>query len=85
MSMTYDIGPRVQAALEHSGYRKADIARRAGINWGQLWKILNGKQPTGCSGETVRRLALALEVSADYLLGLSDSPQGPHTEEHPHG
>jgi transcriptional regulator with XRE-family HTH domain len=73
MTEPYNIAPRVQRAFEQSGMTKAQIAQRAEIRWAQLQKILTGQRPQ-VSAETVRRLALALAVSSDYLLGLTDDP-----------
>ncbi len=69
----YNIAPRVQAALERSGLSHAEVARQAGMPWAQLWKILTGKRAT-VHAETLRRLALALDCTTDYLLGLRDTP-----------
>jgi transcriptional regulator with XRE-family HTH domain len=69
----YNIAPRVQRAFEQSGMTKAQIAQKAEIRWAQLQKILTGQRPQ-VSAETVRRLAQALDVSSDYLLGLTDDP-----------
>src|SRR5262245_60454882 len=73
MTEPYNIAPRVQRAFEQSGMTKAQIAQRADIRWAQLQKILTGQRPQ-VSADTVRRLAQALNVSSDYLLGLTDDP-----------
>ena len=73
MTEPYNIAPRVQRAFEQSGMTKAQIAQKAEIRWAQLQKILTGQRPQ-VSAETVRRLAQALDVSSDYLLGLTDDP-----------
>jgi transcriptional regulator with XRE-family HTH domain len=73
MTEPYNIAPRVQRAFEQSGMTKAQIAQRAEIRWAQLHKILTGQRPQ-VSADTVRRLAQALDVSSDYLLGLTDDP-----------
>ena len=73
MTEPYNVMPRVVAAFEYSGMTKAQVAKLAGIRWAQLHKVLQG-QRTHISAETIRRLALALNVSSDYLLGLTDYP-----------
>jgi len=73
MTEPYNIAPRVQRAFEQSGMTKAQVAQKAEIRWAQLQKILTGQRPQ-VSAETVRRLALALDISSDYLLGLTDDP-----------
>jgi transcriptional regulator with XRE-family HTH domain len=76
MTEPYNIAPRVQRAFEQSGMTKAQIAHKAAIRWAQLQKILTGQRPQ-VSADTVRRLAQALNVSSDYLLGLTDDPGKP--------
>jgi DNA-binding Xre family transcriptional regulator len=73
---TYDIRPHLRAAFARQGRSQAEIARRAELTWGQVWRLLDAEQGTGrVSSDTLRRLCLALECSADELLGLTDSPR----------
>lgn len=71
--MAYNIGPRVQSAREQAGMTKANLAQKAGLRWAQLHKIESG-QRLQVSAETVKRLARALRVTTDYLLGM-DIPE----------
>jgi transcriptional regulator with XRE-family HTH domain len=82
MTEPYNIAPRVQRAYERSGMTKAQIAQKAEIRWAQLQKILTGQRPQ-VSADTVRRLAQALDVSSDYLLGLTEDP-APRSHLRPH-
>ena len=70
MAEPYNIAPQVMAAWQQSGMTKAQLAKKAGLSWAQLQKILTGQRPQ-ISADTVRRLALALKCPSDYLLGLS--------------
>jgi DNA-binding Xre family transcriptional regulator len=75
MAEPYNIAPQALAAWKRSGMTKAQLAKKAGLSWAQLQKILTGQRPQ-VSADTVRRLALALECTSDYLLGLSGEEAG---------
>ena len=70
MAEPYNIAPQALAAWKQSGMTKAQLAKKAGLSWAQLQKILTGQRPQ-ISADTVRRLALALGCTSDYLLGLA--------------
>jgi transcriptional regulator with XRE-family HTH domain len=72
--MPYDLVPRLREAFDRSGLSHAAVAQQAGMSWAQLYKILQGKRPR-LAADTLRRVAVALNVSTDYLLGLSDHPR----------
>jgi predicted transcriptional regulator len=72
--MPYDLVPRLNEAFDRSGLRHAEVAQKAGMSWPQLYKILQGQRPR-LAADTLRRVAVALSVSTDYLLGLSDNPK----------
>jgi transcriptional regulator with XRE-family HTH domain len=72
--MPYNLVPRLNEAFARSGLSHAAVAQKAGMSWPQLWKILRGKRPH-LAADTLRRVAVALDVSTDYLLGLSNDPQ----------
>jgi transcriptional regulator with XRE-family HTH domain len=76
--MPWNIGERVAALRQQKGWTRAELARRTGLNQTHLWKIEEGHRPR-VEAETVRRLARALEVTTDYLLGMDieDSEQEP--------
>jgi transcriptional regulator with XRE-family HTH domain len=69
--LPYNIGPRAIIAFDRLGISQAELARRSGINWAQLWKIMRGERKNGVSSETIRRLSGALGCTSDFLLGLS--------------
>lgn len=63
-------GDRVRALREKRGMTALQLCVAASIAPGQLSDVENGKRDLQCRG--LRRLCLALEVSADFLLGLDD-------------
>ena len=71
-----EIGPigidldRMSALMDERGYNVATLAARAGLSTNTLIK-LRGRRSSSVAAETVARLAAALLVSVDYLLGLS--------------
>lgn len=72
-----DIGARLKAAREDLSLSHEQLAVKTGGKVGRQSIInieLHGQLP---KADTLRALAVALTVSADYLLGLTDDP-GPH-------
>lgn len=66
-------GARVREAREALGLSQTQAAAKAGLHTSQLSSIeLGHRQPRT---DALARLARALEVSADWLLGLSDNPR----------
>ena len=66
------LGERVAAARKRLGINQAELARRAALAPAAVWQIEHGDRRP--SAGTLRRLADALEVSADWLL---DRPEAP--------
>ncbi len=66
------IAERVRSAREWRGWSQTELARRAEIHPVVLNR-LEKKHKAGVQAETIRRLALALQVSADYLLGITQT------------
>jgi transcriptional regulator with XRE-family HTH domain len=65
------IAERVRKAREYRGWSQKELATRAGIHPVVLNRLEKGHK-AGVQAETIRRLAEALRVSADYLLSLTD-------------
>lgn len=65
-------GERLRAAREESSLSQERLGLMIDASRQQVhgWE----KQETAPNGETVKKLAIALGVTADYLLGLSDHP-----------
>ena len=70
----HELGKRIVAARAQRGWSQRELVRASGVGQNNLSVLEQGKKP-GVRADTVVRLACALEVSADYLLGLADSPR----------
>ena len=69
------IGERIVETRERKGWKQKELARVAGIPVPTLNRIERGQQ--SLFAERVVTLARALGVSADYLLGLTETPTPP--------
>jgi transcriptional regulator with XRE-family HTH domain len=63
---------RLKQIMVDKGHNAESLAEVIGRSERSIWRILSEGGNT--SDETVALIASALEVSADYLLGLSDEP-----------
>lgn len=74
------LGARIRALRRRNGLRVRDLAARSGISHATISRL-----ETGAAGEIrsegLRRLALELGVSTDYLLGLSRVRRVPNVVE----
>ena len=61
---------RLRMAMACRNMTSADIMRRTKLGNGQISNYLNGYQEPGAT--RLAQLARALDVSADFLLGLTD-------------
>ena len=66
-----EIGMRITKLREERDWKKTELARRLGISHSQVSRIESGETGT-LSSDILIRLAEVFEVSADYLLGLTD-------------
>lgn len=65
---------RLREVRERKKLTQRDLARLCGVTEFQISRYETGKSDT--SADTLELLARYLEVSADYLLGLADFPNG---------
>ena len=65
-------GQRLKMFRELAGLTQGELARRAGINRPTITALENGRQ-LDVTLETARRLARALKISLDRLVGDSES------------
>lgn len=72
-------GDRLKSAREARQLTQKDLGDRVGINDKQIWRYENGLNSP--NADTLTDLAKALEVSLDYLVGLSDQPTGHVSED----
>ena len=67
-------GDRLGLIREQRGYTQAELAEMIGVGTQQIYRYENGK--TEPDGDIVAKLARALNVTTDYLLGVTDTPLG---------
>lgn len=66
------LGARIRRARNEANFTQEELAEKISVGVIQINRYENGKnQPTA---DVLMRIATALGVSADYLLGLSDDP-----------
>ena len=65
-----EFGIRLKMNLMHKGITQSDLAKRIGITDVGMSNIIKGKALP--STNTIISICEALEVSSDYLLGLTD-------------
>src|SRR5215475_9263124 len=68
-----DLGHRLEGIIKMRGVSKASIARETGLTPAIVTGLCRGTRKS-VRAETLGRLGVALGVSTDYLLGLSDDP-----------
>lgn len=66
------IGQRIKAERKEQKLTLGKLAQLAGTSTGYIWELENNDK-IKMSADLLKRIALALEVSADYLLGLKDT------------
>jgi len=71
---SYFDGARLRELRLRRGLRVKELAQAAGITPRHVWRLEAGKWPR-VAAVTLARLALALDTTLDYLMGLSDQPE----------
>lgn len=71
-------GYRLRLSRETAGKTLEDLAGDVGIAYQQLWRYEQDRNKPPV--EFIKRAAITLNVSADYLLGLVDEPAAVLTE-----
>lgn len=67
------LGEKIKDLREARGWSQHELSRRARVRQALLSELELGKK-TDTTGQNLRRLAEALKVSVDYLLGKSNDP-----------
>jgi transcriptional regulator with XRE-family HTH domain len=67
-------GDRLQTLRRSKGFNQADLAEQTGTSQSMVGRYETGESDP--SADVVIRLAQFFEVTADYLLGLTDDPLG---------
>jgi len=70
------LGERLIAAREHLGWTQEEVALRAQLPRQAISRLERGER-THVRSDVLGRLAIALKVSADYLLGMAPLEQAP--------
>jgi len=63
---------RLKSARELRGYSQEELAKRARMPSSSIAHFETGRKP---SFDSLKRIAIALEITTDYLLGRVDSPE----------
>lgn len=69
---------RLQQLQRDKGYTNRYIANLIGVNENTVSRWANGNRQPGSL--SLNQLAAVLEVTLDYLMGISDDPSPPSTE-----
>lgn len=72
-------GDRLKIAREGRQLTQTELANQVGISDQQIYRYESGRSAP--IADVLMRLAKALEVSTDYLVGLVDEPTGHFSEE----
>lgn len=67
---------RLRQRRDEKGYTQQELAEATGISIAQIQRYEDEEGTTMPSVDKLGALAKALDVSADYLMGLSDHPHG---------
>ena len=70
------LGDRLKTSRERRGWSQRDLARQAAVDNAWIARLESGERHN-ISLEAAARLALALEVSVDYLAGVTQFRQPP--------
>ena len=67
-------GARLRAMRKERGLSVHLVLEMAGVTARHIWRLEAGKRPN-VAAVTLARIAVAIDVDVNYLLGLSESPQ----------
>ena len=67
----YSLAQRLRVARAYTGWSQRELAKKAGIHNVQLSKLERGITKE-IQGSTLRKLCEALDVTPQYLLGMTD-------------
>ncbi|MCL7453121.1 MAG: helix-turn-helix domain-containing protein [Anaerolineae bacterium] len=66
-------GSRLRAMRKDRGLSVHQVQEMAGVAARHVWRLEAGKRPN-VAAVTLARIAVAIDVDINYLLGLNDSP-----------
>ena len=70
-----DLKSRINAEIRASGHTKTSFATHSGIARSTLQSILDTSRDVSPSVDLVRKIAVSLDVSMDYLVGISEKSE----------
>lgn len=70
-------GARIREARERMGLSQGQLAYKANTTVTQISRLENNQRP-GAAAQIVGRIAAVLDVSVDFLLGMTDDPTSEH-------
>ena len=73
MVIFMNLPDRIKEARENSGFTQQKLAEAVGVTKTAIYYYEKGRKIP--SADVLKNIALALNVSADYLLGLTDDPR----------
>jgi transcriptional regulator with XRE-family HTH domain len=71
MMNEYNFAERLRQARQRSGWSQTELGKRSGVHHMAISRLERGDKKD-VTGGTLRKLAMALGVSADWLLGIED-------------
>ncbi len=74
-------GERLKEEMDRQHLSQADVCKGTGLKSGHVSPYLNGKPNRDPQLSTAAKIAQFLNVSLDYLAGLTDNPAGMCAEE----
>lgn len=75
-------GKRLKELRTKMGLSAARLALKAGLSERQIWRLEAGTRPQ-VSAVTLARIALVLNTTLEYLLGMTDNPEAIQAGESP--
>jgi len=63
---------RLDDAMSRAGWTQSRLAEAAGLDRSTVSQLMSGEQPRLPSGQALAEIASALQISSDWLLGLSN-------------
>ena len=72
------LGERLKRAREKKGWSQRELARQAHVRYATISELENGIR-TAMNTDTAKRIARALGVSVDYLIGTFEEEEDERT------
>jgi transcriptional regulator with XRE-family HTH domain len=70
----YDFAQRLREARQRCGWSQVELGKRSGVHHMAISRLERGEKKD-VTGGTLRKLAVALGVTADWLLGIADDTE----------